>query len=230
MPRPLSSAPEAADRPSGLRRPRRRTRRWPRFLLWGGAVCLFGACAAALLAAPLVVLVVCAFVLVVALFWRSRSRRSEGFGLVPIAFVWTALAALVLALGATAAQMVVPGAGPQQSREAPIRSDVGAPIGSATPSATASPSVATVVTPRPTAAATAPPSSAVRASAAPPLQIIEAPAPAASVAVSPAPVPVPPVQVSAPPPQPPVPTATPSPTRCSPSLPLGLLPGKNCNG
>ncbi|MEA5454228.1 hypothetical protein SPF06_05770 [Sinomonas sp. JGH33] len=181
--------------------------------MWAAGLCLAGACASALLAVPAVVFVVCAFVLVIALFWRSRARRSDGKGFVPNAFVWAALAALVLSLGATALRAVIPEGGLQWGQTTAIRAGDAQPASSG-PTTAASP-VATQASTASNAAASVPPSSA------PPTRVASEPKPSAP------PAPVAPV-VSAPVVPPSSAAPSPAPTKCSQSLPLGLLPTKNC--
>ncbi|MDQ4504057.1 hypothetical protein [Sinomonas sp. ASV322] len=171
-----------------------------------------------LLAMPVVVLIVCAVLLVVALFWRSRARRSDGSGFVPTAFVWVALAALILSLGATAMRAVIDNGGPDGGRGTQLRTS--APE-SSSPSATqpASPSASPSGVPTPSPTPSAAPSSATSAPQSPP-----APTPAPPAPAAPAPNPAPPA------PAPSRPAPTPVPTKCAQSLTLGLLPSDNCDG
>ncbi|MCH6471464.1 hypothetical protein [Sinomonas terrae] len=62
----------------------------------------------ALATVPVVVMLVCGLVLVVSSVWRLRSRRAGGTGVIPMAFLWSTLGALVLSAGAVAVRGVLP--------------------------------------------------------------------------------------------------------------------------
>ncbi len=159
---------DAAGMPVWLRRPRREglwRRRFLKPAIAAAAVAVVGG----LLTVPVGVMLVCGLVLAVASFWRLGSRRAGGTGVVPMAFLWSTLAALVLSVGAVAMRGLLPDAsaptaatidrpGPSvgSSRSAPI------PAATSIPGAVSTshgPSVSQVeLTPRPAApATTAPP-------------------------------------------------------------------------
>ncbi|WP_138444605.1 hypothetical protein [Sinomonas susongensis] len=74
----------------------------------------------ALATVPVAVMLACGLVLVVASFWRLSSRRAGGSGVVPMAFLWTTLGALVLSAGAVAVRGVLPqGSAPTAAPPAP---------------------------------------------------------------------------------------------------------------
>lgn len=107
--------------------------------------------------APLAVLVVAGLVLTAAIFWRSGAARSAGASVVPRVAVWTAVVALLLAIGSasvqgfvgswtatlagTAPRDVAPHAeaGLPARGESPPSSAASAPVGSAPASSSASP-------------------------------------------------------------------------------------------
>ncbi|MEA5454229.1 hypothetical protein SPF06_05775 [Sinomonas sp. JGH33] len=116
---------------------------------------LVAACAAAAAVAvvalvyfPLELLIACLAVLVAAILWRSRSRRSGGAGLMPVGVVWGAAGTLILSVGAVAVRTMSPGADVPSAASVPLGSfepgpeatDSSTPPGS--PGSTPAPSIA----------------------------------------------------------------------------------------
>lgn len=194
---------ESASRPPGPRRTRRSTVTRFRLIVWAGGTVLAILGLLALATVPVAVLAVSAALLVAALVWRSRSSRSAGLGLMPLAVVWGSLVALVLSLGAVALNGALPDrgllSGANSSASGPVQQDPVAgvpsvpaatptPGASLSPAASPSPSAGAVESP-PQPSASAAPSSASSAPPASAAPVVSAPAVAVSASAAAVPVP-----------------------------------------
>lgn len=192
-----ASATPAAGGPAGAEAPRRPRAAGPRVkpTVWVVSVSAVALVCVGIAIAPVAVIVAAAIVLGAALFWKSHAQRSVGATFVPTAAIWSALIAILLAVGAVSFQAF---AGTWNSALAGTAVGSRLPSGpSATLGSAPSPSSTGSATGLSTATALNPPTSA-----APPSPSV----PAVPVEVAP-PAPAPTAAAVAP-----VPAATPQPT------------------